>query len=99
VQEGGYVHAMYLDDNSPIAGGRRSGGSEEARQIQVLPPRNETLLCTLHYGSVLCVTGTMGYKHRELDPAPLLKSWPSPAHDQDHPRTSTARRASASWLR
>ena len=22
VQEGGYVHAMYLDDNSPIAGGR-----------------------------------------------------------------------------
>ena len=22
VQEGGYVHAMYLDDNAPIAGGR-----------------------------------------------------------------------------
>jgi acetoacetate decarboxylase len=25
VQEGGYVHAMYLDDNAPIAGGARSG--------------------------------------------------------------------------
>src|SRR5690606_5055983 len=26
VQEGGYVHAMYLDDNSPIAGGREIWG-------------------------------------------------------------------------
>jgi acetoacetate decarboxylase len=25
-QEGGYVHAMYLDDNSPIAGGREIWG-------------------------------------------------------------------------
>ncbi len=27
VQEGGYVHAMYLDDNSPIAGVAKSGVS------------------------------------------------------------------------
>src|SRR6266513_1584886 len=26
VQEGGYVHAMYLDDNAPIAGGREIWG-------------------------------------------------------------------------
>jgi len=26
VEEGGYVHAMYLDDNSPIAGGREIWG-------------------------------------------------------------------------
>ena len=37
VQEGGYVHAMYLDDNSPIAGGREIWGlSQEARQPQDL---------------------------------------------------------------
>jgi len=35
VQEGGYVHAMYLDDNSPIAGGREFWGSEEAANSQV----------------------------------------------------------------
>jgi acetoacetate decarboxylase len=27
---------------------------------------------------VLCVSATMGYKHRELDPAPLLKSLAKP---------------------
>ena len=26
MQEGGYVHAMYLDDNSPVAGGREIWG-------------------------------------------------------------------------
>jgi acetoacetate decarboxylase len=37
VQEGGYVHAMYLDDNSPIAGGREIWAfSEEAGQPQDL---------------------------------------------------------------
>ena len=38
VQEGGYVHAMYLDDNSPIAGGREIlGFSEEARDAKNHP--------------------------------------------------------------
>jgi acetoacetate decarboxylase len=39
---------------------------------------SETVVCTPHYGSVLCVSGTMGYKHHELDPAPLLKSLARP---------------------
>ena len=38
----------------------------------------EVLLATLHYGSVLCATATMGYKHRELDPAPVLESLAKP---------------------
>jgi acetoacetate decarboxylase len=62
VQEGSYVHAMYLDDNSPIA-----------------THESETLVCTLHYGSRLCVSATMGYKHRELDPAPILKALTRPS--------------------
>ena len=79
VQEGGYVHAMYLDDNSPIAGGREIWGFPKKLANPKVCHENETLLCTLHYGSVLCVTGTMGYKHRELDPAPLLKSLAKPS--------------------
>ena len=36
------------------------------------------MVCTLHYGSVLCVSATMGFKHREIDPAPLLKALARP---------------------
>src|SRR5262249_42011229 len=38
----------------------------------------ETLVCTLHYGSVLCASATMGYKHCEIDHAPLLASLAKP---------------------
>ena len=42
VQEGGYVHAMYLDDNSPIAGGREIWGfPEEARQSEDLARKRD----------------------------------------------------------
>ena len=78
VQEGGYVHAMYLDDNSPIAGGREIWGFPRSSPARRSAIENETLVCTLHYGSVLCVSATMGYKHREIDPAPLLKSLAKP---------------------
>src|SRR5262249_51497130 len=79
VQEGGYVHAMYLDDNSPIAGGRELWGFPKKLATPKIAPESETLVCTLRYGSVLCVSATMGYKHRELDPAPLLKALAKPA--------------------
>src|SRR4051794_4804714 len=62
VQEGGYVHAMYLDDNSPIAGGREIWGFPKKLASPKLCHEQETLVGTLHYGSVLCVTATMGYK-------------------------------------
>ena len=39
----------------------------------------ETLVGTLHYGSVLCVTATMGYKHREIDLATIAKGMAKPA--------------------
>jgi acetoacetate decarboxylase len=79
VQEGSYVHAMYLDDNSPIAGGREIWGFPKKLAKPKIVHESETVVCTLHYGSVLCVSATMGYKHHELDPAPLLKSLAKPA--------------------
>ena len=75
---------------------RDLGLSQEARERPGSAHESETLVCTLHYGSVLCVTATMGYKHRELDPAPLIKALAKPSlHDQDHP----ARRLHAAHLR
>ena len=78
VQEGSYVHAMYLDDNSPIAGGREIWGFPKKLATPRISHECETLVCTLHYGSVLCVSATMGYKHRVVDHAPLLKSLAKP---------------------
>jgi acetoacetate decarboxylase len=74
VQDGGYVHAMYLDDNAPIAGGREIWGFPKKLATPRISHESETVVCTLHYGSILCVSATMGYKHKELDPAPLLAS-------------------------
>lgn len=79
VQEGSYVHAMYLDDNAPIAGGREIWGFPKKLATPVLKHEQETLVGTLHYGSELCVTATMGYKHRELELAPLAKAMEKPA--------------------
>ncbi len=78
VEEGGYVHAMYLNDNAPVAGGREIWGFPKKLASPKISHECETLVCTLHYGSVLCVSATMGYKHREIDHAPLLKSLAKP---------------------
>lgn len=78
VQEGGYVHAMYLDDNSPIAGGREIWGFPKKLATTQLRHEQETLVGTLHYGSVLCATATMGYKHSELDLALIAEAMKKP---------------------
>ena len=78
VQEGGYVHAMYLDDNAPIAGGREIWGFPKKLAKPKISHQSETIVCTLHFGTVLCVSATMGYKHREIDPAPILAGLAKP---------------------
>jgi acetoacetate decarboxylase len=78
IQEGGYVHAMYLDDDAPIAGGREIWGFPKKLARPKMFHEGETLVCTLHYGSVLCASASMGYKHRELDPVPLLQNLAKP---------------------
>jgi acetoacetate decarboxylase len=78
VQEGGYVHAMYLDDDSPIAGGREIWGFPKKLASPKVSHENETLVCKLHFGTVLCVNATMGYKHREIEHGPLLASLARP---------------------
>jgi acetoacetate decarboxylase len=56
---------MYLDDNSPIAGGREIWGFTQKLANPKIAHESETLVCTLHNGSMLCVSATMGYKHQD----------------------------------
>ena len=77
-QKGSYVHAMYLNDDSPIAGGREIWGFPKKLAEPALRIEKDTLLGTLDYGSVRIATGTMGYKHKSLDLDKVRKSLEQP---------------------
>lgn len=77
-EEGAYTHAMYLDDDAPIAGGRELWGFPKKRALPKVEVESDVLVGTLHYGSVLCASGTMGYKHRPVDLDTVLKGMKAP---------------------
>ncbi|QRM33850.1 acetoacetate decarboxylase [Microvirga sp. VF16] len=66
---GTYTHQVFLNDHPPIAGGRELWGFPKKLAQPTLAVETDTLVGTLNYGSVRVATGTMGYKHRALDPA------------------------------
>lgn len=78
-QQGGYVHAMYLNDDAPIAGGREIWGFPKKLAEPSLRVEKDTLVGTLDYGPVRVATGTMGYKHRPLDPGAMKQSLEAPS--------------------
>jgi len=73
-----YVHSMYLDDHPPIAGGRELWGFPKKLGNPSLKVDKDTLVGTLDYGTVRVATGTMGFKHKALDPEPVIKSLGGP---------------------
>jgi acetoacetate decarboxylase len=75
---GSYSHAMFLNDRSPILGGRELWGFPKKYAQPVLAVHQDTLVGTLDYGPVRVATGTMGFKHRELEAAPVLASLNAP---------------------
>jgi len=75
---GSYVHAMYLDDESPIAGGRELWGFPKKLAAPKLSIEKDTLLGVLRYGPVPVAVATMGYKHRALPSGPILTSLTAP---------------------
>jgi acetoacetate decarboxylase len=77
-QAGGYVHAMYLDDEAPIAGGRELWGFPKKLASPSLSVEKDTLLGVLKYGSVPVAIATMGYKHQALDAAPIKAALTAP---------------------
>ena len=77
-EEGAYTHAMYLDDDAPIAGGRELWGFPKKLASPVLSVHTDTLVGTLDYGPVRIATGTMGYKHRQADLAAIKTAFGAP---------------------
>lgn len=75
-QPGNYVHSMYLDDVSPILGGREIWGFPKkfAHPSLSIGGNNDTLVGTLDYGDERVATATMGYKYESLDPDAILKA-------------------------
>jgi acetoacetate decarboxylase len=66
-RRGGYTHCMFLNDHPPIAGGRELWGFPKKLAQPCLRAEIDTLVGSLDYGPVRVATGTMGYKHREVD--------------------------------
>lgn len=77
-EDGVFVHAMYLDDDAPIAGGREIWGFPKKLANPKLVNEGEVIVGTLHYGSVLCATATMGYKHDIIDTKPIAEAMSKP---------------------
>ncbi len=73
-KSGSYVHAMYLDDVSPIVAGREIWGFPKKYATPSLSIDVDTLLGKLRYNSVDVAIGTMGYKYTNLDQEKLLKA-------------------------
>ena len=59
-EDGAYTHAMYLDDDAPIAGGRELWGFPKKRATPKIEVESDVLVGTLHYGSVLCASAHHG---------------------------------------
>ena len=72
MEQGAYVHAMYLNDHPPIAGGRELWGFPKKLASPVLDYETDVVVGTLDYGKVRVAKATMGFKHRTLEPAPIL---------------------------
>lgn len=77
-QEGGYVHAMYLNDHPPIAGGRELWGFPKKLASPSLAVDKDTLVGILKYGQIPVAVATMGYKHRALPADRILASLSAP---------------------
>jgi acetoacetate decarboxylase len=77
-QTGGYVHAMYLDDEAPIAGGRELWGFPKKLASPAMTVEKDTLLGILKYGPVPVAVATMGFKHRALPHEKILTSLTAP---------------------
>jgi acetoacetate decarboxylase len=77
-KEGGYTHAMYLNDGPPIFGGRELWGFPKKYAQPTLGVVTDTFTGTLDYGPVRIATGTMGYKHKALDLAKVAETLARP---------------------
>jgi acetoacetate decarboxylase len=77
-QHGSYVHSMYLDDDAPISGGREIWGFPKKLATPKIVHEGDVIVGTLHYGSQLCASASLGYKHQAVDVATVKKAMQAP---------------------
>ena len=77
-ESGSYVHAMFLDCEPPIAGGREIWGFPKKLASPQLRVEKDTIGGILRYGPVPVALATMGYKHRALPHDKILASLSAP---------------------
>jgi acetoacetate decarboxylase len=77
-RKGGYSHCMFLNDEGPIAGGRELWGFPKKLADPTLHVAVDTLIGTLDYGPMRVATGSMGYKHSEIDLTAVTASLAAP---------------------
>jgi acetoacetate decarboxylase len=77
-ERGGYVHAMYLNDHPPIAGGREIWGFPKKLAWPEFRVEKETLGGVLKYGPIPVAVATMGYKFKTLPHDTVLASLKAP---------------------
>jgi acetoacetate decarboxylase len=79
-EHGSYVHAMYLNDYPPIAGGRELWGFPKKLASPELRVEKDTIGGVLRYGPVPVALATMGYKHRTLPNDKALAALAAPGY-------------------
>jgi acetoacetate decarboxylase len=78
-QAGGYVHAMFLDCEPPIAAGRELWGFPKKLAAPELRVEKDLLAGVLRYDSIRVAVATMGYKHRTLAHDKILAALTAPS--------------------
>ena len=76
--QGSYTHAMFLNDEAPIAGGREIWGFPKKLAQPSVEVVQDTLVGTLDMNGVRVATATMGYKYETLDAAEVQKGMNAP---------------------
>jgi acetoacetate decarboxylase len=79
-KKGGYSHSMYLDDESPIAGGREIWGFPKKLACPKLTVETDSIVGTLDYGPVRVATATMGYKYQASDLDAVKQAMAAPGY-------------------
>lgn len=79
-KKGGYVHAMYLNDEAPIAAGREIWGFPKKLASPSFKISTDTLIGQLNYESCSVAIATMGYKYQILDSTQVLNALLAPSY-------------------
>jgi acetoacetate decarboxylase len=79
-ERGAYTHSMYLNDYSPIAGGRELWGFPKKLASPEIKVDKDTIGGILRYGVVPVALLTMGYKHRTFPHDQALAALAAPGY-------------------